>query len=1077
LFRIAKNPHPALPLSTGRGRKNSTRPSESILPIRILIRDDDYAILAHPMQCRNILIALWALLPLSAASYGGQSQVVVGNARFTVITPNLIRLEYAPDAKFTDEPTLFAFDRSQRFDANVTENANSVSIDTSSIHLAYASDGNPFNATNLQISVRKVGETVQWTPGLADPLNLGGTLRTLDQLTGPKDLGKGLISRSGWAVVDDSKSPILTSDWVASRPNQSETDWYFFGYGLDYKAAMHSLSALSGPVPLSRKYLLGNWYSRYWPYTSDQFKQIVQEYTDHGFPLDNIVMDMDWHVTQVPGIKRGYAGMVWTGYTWNKDLIPDPPALIKWFHDQGLHLTLNDHPADGVQTFEDNYAAFMHAMNADPDKGQLPFDAGNKKYLDTFWDYTHESLEKMGVDFWWLDWQQSPFTPSIPDLGNLAWLNHYYFTRSESDDDQRGVSFSRWAGWGDQKYPIHFSGDASTGWGMLAFEIPFTTTSGNVGCFFWSHDIGGHRLGRNEESYTRWCQFGALSAALRSHSTRDASMDRRPWKYPKWAEDSMRVSFQLRAELMPYIYTSAAESCRDTIPLLRPMYIEHPEMEAAYHNAQEYYFGDNLLVAPIVMPGVGPSRVGWQTVWFPPGTGPWYSYFTGERYDGGTEAIVASDINQFPLFVRGGVPLPMQPLTERPTTAPLDHLVVQIYPGDQKPGESELYEDDGITRAYRQNESARTPMIFNGNTVSIGPAAGHYDGQVVNRSYTIEFHDVQQPTSATVDASPATATYNADSFIAKVEVPARPAAQAVVVQLQAASADPQLIHQRSLATLLSGIVGKTIQPKPVKEMLADALVATDDPALTAPILAAVGVAVVDKNDGAYLYHGKHAVTIYDPAGIVVVDQATASLESASEPVMFADGTVIDLKPLMNHVSPEDSIIVPGKSAILHVNMKVDGHDCDWTMEVPRPPARAGLDLARAAHVTASSTEPGYNANGVIDGVADGYPGDKSHEWASNNEKAGAWIRLDWDDDQSVSRVLLFDRISKQDHVLAGRVVFSDGSDVPFGELSSDPTKPVELSFPARTIRWMRVEITKVAPSTISAGLTEIGVFK
>ena len=535
----------------------------------------------------------WALVQPSRA---GTSQVTIGKARFTIITPNLIRLEYSGGGDFTDSPTLFAADRSARFDGAVVARTKSgVSISTEAFQLKYVADGKPFDAGNLYVDVGGRGES-KWTPGTVDPQNLSGTLRTLDGCSGPRDLGQGLISRSGWAVVDDSASPVLTSDWVKSRQNKAETDWYLFAYGMDYKAALKSLAAISGPVPLPRKNLLGTWYSRYWPYTAEDYRKIVSEYSEHGFPLDNIVMDMDWHITQLAGGERAglHSGQIWTGYTWDRKLIPDPEDLLRWFHEQGLHVTLNDHPADGVQPHEWSYADFMRAMGADASAKQtLPFDAGDKKYLDTFYEYTHRPLEKMGVDFWWLDWQQFPFTRSVGELSNLAWLNRYYFLHA-AEGGRRGASFSRWGGWGDQKYPIHFSGDANTGWAMLGFEVPFTSTAGNVGCFFWSHDIGGHMGGRNEESYTRWCQFGAVSAALRSHSTRNAKMDRRPWTYPKWAEDSMRKSFRLRAELMPYIYSSAAETCREMVPLLRPMYFEHPDQDAAYQNAQEYYFGDDF---------------------------------------------------------------------------------------------------------------------------------------------------------------------------------------------------------------------------------------------------------------------------------------------------------------------------------------------------------------------------------------------------------------------------------------------------------------------------------------------------
>ena len=243
--------------------------------------------------------------------------------------------------------------------------------------------------------------------------------------------------------------------------------------------------------------------------SSDDYRQIVTEYGQHDFPLDNMVMDMDWH-------KDG-----WTGWSWNRKLLPDAEALLPWFHSQGLHVTLNLHPADGVAPHEDRYAAFMQGIGADPAAKQtIPFDAGSKTYMDALFGTVFAPLEKDGVDFWWLDWQQYPNTRAVPDLTNLFWLNTLLYDRT-AQNGQRGLSFSRWAGWGDHRHPIHFSGDANTGFPMLAFEVPFTSTAGNVGCFFWSHDIGGHMGGRNEESYARWCQFGATSPVLRSHSTRD----------------------------------------------------------------------------------------------------------------------------------------------------------------------------------------------------------------------------------------------------------------------------------------------------------------------------------------------------------------------------------------------------------------------------------------------------------------------------------------------------------------------------------------------------------------------------
>jgi alpha-glucosidase (family GH31 glycosyl hydrolase) len=724
---------------------------------------------------KRLLVLVFLLRAVLAQAEQRDAKVVIGNARFTVIAPECIRLEYAPDGKFVDEKSMFAVGRDAVWpNFKWTRDATNVVIDTGKIRVRYRPENKPFDRENLHAQIARGGTWVEWWPDAPNPQNLGGTISTLDRVKGPVDLGDGVLSRDGWHLLDDSHSHLLTDDWVEERPEHGNTDWYLFGYGTDYKGALKALTRIGGPVPLPRKYVLGAWYSRYWPYTSEDYREIVAEYEQQDFPLDVIVMDMDWH-------KEG-----WTGWSWNRRLLPDAEELLNWFHQQGLRVTLNVHPADGVGRREDMYEAFMCAMGESViTKQTLPYDAGNKKYLDTLFQYTHEPLEKEGVDFWWLDWQQDPFTRSLPHLSNLAWLNQYYYQYT-GRNGLRGQSFSRWAGWGDHRHPIHFSGDADTGWKMLTFEVPFTATAGNVGCFFWSHDIGGHMGRRNEESYTRWVQFGALSAALRSHSTRNADMDRRPWVYSRQAEDSMRIAFHLRSELFPYIYSSVWESCTESVPLTRPMYVEYPEKDEAYRSPQEYLFGDNLLVAPITTPGEGTNKVAQQAVWFPPGE--WYDWFSGQRFSGERTEIVSADINQFPLYVRGGAPIPLQPYSPRMTTAPLTNLIVRCFPGpDGQSATATLYEDDGVTTGYVRGECSRTDLRYHhsGNTVTVfvSPAKGSYPGQLEQRSYLVELPGTGKPRGVIVNRKEGVADYEESTRTVRVRLSSRSIRDAVTVSV------------------------------------------------------------------------------------------------------------------------------------------------------------------------------------------------------------------------------------------------------------------------------------------------------
>ena len=1000
----------------------------------------------HNHCCGALTRRLSLLLLLALLLVGGlqparavPNPVIVGSARFTVVTPNCVRLEYAPDGKFVDAPSLFAANRAARFGGfRLGQGGGATTIDTGAIRLTYTPDGLSFSGSNLRAEIKKGIQTVTWAPGASNPGNLGGTARTLDGATGPFDLGQGVLSRDGWYLLDDSHSPLLTAGWVQSRPQTAGTDWYLFGYGDDYRAALRSLTAVGGPVPLPRKYALGTWYSRYWPFSSTDYRQLVHEYGQHDFPLDNMVLDMDWH-------EDG-----WTGWSWNRKLLPDAEALLPWLHSQGLHVTLNLHPADGVAPHEDHYAAFMQALGADAAaKKTIPFDAGSKTYMDALFSTVFAPLEKDGVDFWWLDWQQYPDTRSVPDLTNLFWLNTLLYGRT-AQNGQRGLSFSRWAGWGDHRHPIHFSGDANTGFPMLAFEVPFTSTAGNVGCFFWSHDIGGHMGGRNEESYARWCQFGATSPVLRSHSTRDVQTDRRPWNYPTWAEDSMRLSFHLRSELFPYIYTSAAQSARETVPLDRPLYFDNPRVENAYHNAQEYQLGDNILVAPIVTAGVGPGHVASQTVWFP--SGSWYNYFTGERYTGGTDALVAADINEFPLYVRGGVPVPMQPYTPRMGTAPLTTLRVRCFPGvDGQTGRSTLYEDDGVTTAYERGLSATTPLSYTRHggsvTVTVGATRGHYAGQPTRRAVVIELPDTARATAATLGGRPLAVAYDPAAYTNRITLPTQIIGQTAAVVVHATPAGWGSLHSRAAARRTGGLLSAHLETT----------------------LAALGVGLVAKNEGAYLYHGMVHDLFYAPRGLL--DGNQVQITGGAMVALPLSGAPLEVTG-PPHTWRGRTVFAPAQ-----VTFKIGGQT--YHLPTVLPPSNDLMsedNVAETAKVMASGSEGGYTADGAVDGIVGGYPGDKGQEWSAGST-LGATLTLTWATPQTIDRIRLYDRPNLTDQITSGEVTFSDGTTLPVGELPNDALTPFELRFPAKTVTSLTFKVTGVKAGTQNAGLAEIAVFR
>jgi alpha-glucosidase (family GH31 glycosyl hydrolase) len=742
--------------------------------------------------------------------------IIFENARFTIIAPELIRIEYSIDNSFVDDKTLFAENRVCSNDPyKVRKNNKQIIIETGSIKLVYSPDGKPISKKNIYALLKISKKIIKWYPGLKNYFNLGGTLRTLDQARGKMPLGEGVLSRDGWYLLDDSNEPIIHEDWIQERPAGHIIDWYLFSYGTNYKLGLKLLTKISGNIPLPPRYSLGSWYSRYWPYSSDEYRKIVDEYKDNDFPLDIMVLDMDWH-------KDG-----WTGWSWNRKLLPDAEKLLKDLHKKKLSVTLNIHPADGVLPHEDMYNDFMKDMGfmIDDDtetKPTLPFDASNKEYMTKLFKHTHEPREKEGVDFWWLDWQQFDKTVGMKSLRNLPWLNRYYF-RHLSNNNRRGISFSRWGGWGDQKNPIHFSGDSVSIWPMLEFEIPFTSIAGNVGCFFWSHDIGGHFGGLNPETNVRWIQFGAMSAALRLHSTRDKNMDKRPWLSDEVFTKSMQLAFHLRSILFPYIYSSVWHSCKESVPFIKPMYIEYPDNENAYINPQQYLFGDALLVAPITSEGLGRDYISSQRVWFPKGI--WFNYFNNEKIESKDQYdIVWNDINSFPLFVKGGTPITLRPYTQRMATEKLDTLIIRVYPGEDKTkNETYFYDDDGQSQDYISGKYSRTKIAYTKNKdmneISIFPTEGEFKNNLSSRKYIVEFAGLQKTGFCEVNNKIIPIEYDTDNNICRVKLDKKPLNQKIVIKIKSNEIDNNTVREKYKLMLFDSIMNKGIDPDLYKAVL------------------------------------------------------------------------------------------------------------------------------------------------------------------------------------------------------------------------------------------------------------------
>ena len=381
-----------------------------------------------------------------------------GPARFEVLSPTLIRLEYAEDRNFENSPTLTAARRGAGRVAVTTRRSGGVRvIRTSRAVLRYRLGSGPFGPQNLSLSLEVGGKRRTVTPAFGgasvahadtpppivtppqpgDPAprthgNLGGWYRGLDGQSGPVPLHDGILSRDGWYLLDDTISPLLVEKgrWFAPRPPHDGPyqDGYLFAYGDDYVDGLRDFRDLTGPAPLLPRKAFGNWFSQYTFFSARDYHALLARFRRERVPLDVLVIDTD--------VKSPNA---WNGWQWTPRFGPDPAGFLRWAHSKGLEVGLNVHPS--ISLSDPSFAAAnAAAAGLAPDSGRCfshvrdanvrcaVFDWARRDQAAAYFDL-HAPFESQGVDFWWLDWNSDESDAQAPGLTPDAWINSLYAAR------------------------------------------------------------------------------------------------------------------------------------------------------------------------------------------------------------------------------------------------------------------------------------------------------------------------------------------------------------------------------------------------------------------------------------------------------------------------------------------------------------------------------------------------------------------------------------------------------------------------------------------------------------------------
>lgn len=640
---------------------------------------------------------------------GDPNYMICGDCyRFTLISRRILRMEYDPEGIFEDRKTQTVWNRCIKGpEFTVRETEDKIEILSELYALRYQKG--PFTPNSLTVEARnqhtnygatwRFGQTLYGDPPRHH--NLFGTARTLDKADGACPLDFGLMDRSGHSLIDDSKSPIMEQDGMLSPRREGIQDLYYIACGHDYADTLREYYLLTGAPPMLPRYALGNWWCRWHKYTAEEYLDLMDRFHEKEIPFSVAVLDMDWHITDVPAS----CGRGWTGHTWNRELFPEPQDFMEKLHQRGLHTALNLHPADGIQPCEEQYEAVARRMGIDPQSGfPAAFDCLDPEFMQVYWDEVLHPLEKMGTDFWWLDWQQGR-TGTKPGIDPLSQLNHQMYI-DNCRENRRGLLLSRYAGLGSHRYPLGFSGDTIASWDSLAFQPYFTSTASNVGFTWWSHDIGGFKAGvRDRELYIRWLQFGVFSPILRLHCTKNPFCSKEPWTYDTQTEEIAGRLFRLRHKMIPYLYTLAWNCHKHLQSNLCPVYWKYPNREEAYLAANQYFFGSELMVCPITEKSDSITGMASIKAWIPEGV--WTDFETGKIYQGTKVETLSRALGHFAVLAKPGALVPMAHSAAEGTGNP-QQMDLYIFPGESN--HFTLFEDKGDGFGYDNGHMALTEI-------------------------------------------------------------------------------------------------------------------------------------------------------------------------------------------------------------------------------------------------------------------------------------------------------------------------------------------------------------------------------
>lgn len=658
--------------------------------------------------------------------------------RITVLSERLVRLEYHKDGLFFDDLTEQVINRDFPMpNFTVQQDEKFLEITTKYFKLQYSKE-KPFYGTKLSpdsnLKVTLMDTDKIWYFNNPEVRNFGTTNLSLDENSAKNTFEKGLYSVDGFVSLDDSKSMILMPDGYLMTTNVPRIDTYLFMYRRDFGLCLKDYFNLTGYPSMIPRYALGIWWNRNEIYHFQDTKDLLLNFNRNSIPLSVLLLGEFWHLKDKNDLKK-YK----TGFTFNRNLFPDPNFFTNYMHERGIHVGVTLDPSEGIMPHEDAYDDIARNLGLS-DRHTIPFQVFDKFILMNYFNSIIKTLTQKGVDFFGIDY----YNPKDPYT--LRALNYYHFEDYKQYMDRRGLIMTRNGGVAAHRYPVLFSGATKVSWDTLKLLPYYNSLASNKGLSWWSHDVGGYQSGvEDAELYVRYAQLAAFSPIFRFSSERGHYYKREPWRWDVKTLNIVKTYCTLRHRFIPYLYAEAYKYHKTGSPLVQPLYYLNPEMydEPVYRN--QYYFGSELFVAPITVKKDLVMSRAITRIFLPEGM--WYDFKTGKKFPGNKRYVTFYKDEDYPVFAKKGSIIPLAELEENiNVTNPPKSMEIHVFPG--KSNTYYLYEDDGVSSLFEKGYYIMTTIDYNylqnNYTLIIRPVEGKSGIIPPIRDYKIRFRNTRE---------------------------------------------------------------------------------------------------------------------------------------------------------------------------------------------------------------------------------------------------------------------------------------------------------------------------------------------